>query len=207
MRSGCPSRRRAGRGAGVLPVGAQHVEKQDGAAQGAAGQVGGPEGPAQLSGLMFPSRDLRSGERSSLRVRPARRVTVQGRSGVEGSGGGGMGGCGWQPGVLSPAPWGIHPASPVRTDHKVLPEAASPGKHDKHGGRGGPEPARPAAALASSAHGLAHTRVAHCMTQGTAEGREPADVAQRHHPRGAPTGSGALSPTPQCAAKNRLSSF
>lgn len=41
---------------------AQDVQEQNGSAQGVAGQVGGSEGPAQLAGFLFPSRNLNSTE-------------------------------------------------------------------------------------------------------------------------------------------------
>lgn len=50
----------SGGGEGSLPVGAQDVQEQDGPTQGVTGQAGGPEGLAQLSGLVFPSRNLRA---------------------------------------------------------------------------------------------------------------------------------------------------
>lgn len=43
-------------------MGAQNVQEQNDSAQGVAGQVGGSEGPAQLAGFLFPSRNLNSAE-------------------------------------------------------------------------------------------------------------------------------------------------
>lgn len=60
---------------------AQDIQKHDGPTQCVAGQVGGAEGPAQLSGFLFPSCDL-NGKREHGNV-----TCVLGDSQGEGGGG------------------------------------------------------------------------------------------------------------------------
>lgn len=50
-----------------LPVGAEDVQKQDAAAQGIAGEVGGPEGSAQLASSLLPPCYLHEGPRTRVR--------------------------------------------------------------------------------------------------------------------------------------------
>lgn len=106
----------SGGGEGSLPVGAQDVQEQDGPTQGVTGQAGGPKGLAQLSGLVFPSRNL-----CAERAVETQGALVGGWSG----GGGHMVGGSCRGGVRGGVSGHLHGGGrPVQTEHKVLLEMA-----------------------------------------------------------------------------------